>query len=713
MKKILTLFRNKRPVRIKRAPDMLRAGLTLFVISAVLVGTNAPLASAFTSCEIEEILNGTIYYNGCKADCPEPDITSTSTSPSIGAADDYPLKLPAISDANKLATTIDEYIQKYKPDAPLNGMGKYFVQGGMRSGINPLLVVAHAQVESQFGTASTSFNAQGAHNAFGRTATDRQPGVETNRRWYKWESWQASLYSTAFPASGKTDQPDDHFQYISRVYGNNLANGVVKYLSGDQTKGLPGYAPESDGNNVTEYAKNIVSIGTEIAGASGGAIDLGHFGSVSTDSSTAPADPNAAATDAGRTIVALDPGHGSVVTQYTDPVTGLGDRETDNSPEREDVQEVANQAKATLEQAGYKVVMLKTSATDAVSKRERVDAAVAANATIAVSIHTDSGSGTFEGWAEVWPQFVGGFREASNDPSKKVVFDNQEVADKSNAYADIFAKERDLAERKGSGVTKKVVSQDVPFEKPRGLPSWGNLSLVQLWAEDIPWVYNEVGAPAGGLTTDQKHAYAQGIANGVMKSLPASSTAPSTDTSGCSGGSLNYAPLGNGDAAALALSYAWPNYRGSKTAQARAMKPEYEAAVNRAKNSGYYIGGISYPGVDCGGFVSRVMLDSGYEPGYNNTGLVKAGAGFTGVQLAWVRQHWQSIGKSVSTSQLQPGDVAFKVTSSGGNGGHTFMYVGQQTGFESVIASASLDGRAPMAGKENPTASNIEWFRKK
>lgn len=698
---------------------LLTRSVFCFMIIGVVLVINQPAALAFTQCELDEIRNGTAYFNGCKADCPPVDTSTTSTSnTATGSADGYPIKLPAIKDSAKLASAIDAYIAKNQPSSPMKNMGKYFVQGGMRAGINPLLVVAHAQHESGFGTASSKFNSAGAHNAFGRTAGGDQPGVDTGRKWYKWDSWEASLYAPTFPASGKNGQPDDQFQYIARRYANNLTNGLKTYLEGDPAKSLPGYAPSSDGNNVAAYMTAIQTTTQTIADASGGAIDLAQFGTASTDSTTAPADPAATAAAANQTVIALDPGHGAVVPEYVDPVTGLGDRETDNSPERENVQDVANQVKTALEQAGYKVVMLKTGATDAVSKRQRVDAARAANADMAVSIHTDSGSGTFEGWAEVWPQFVNGYRESVSDASKKVVFTNAETADKSSSYADIFAKERDAAERKSSGVTKKVVGQGVSFAKSRGLPSFGDLSLVQLWADDIPWVYNEAGAPAGGLTTEQKAAYAQGIINGVEKSLPAAKDGSGTtgDTSGCSGGSSQLSvATGNGNSVSTALLYAWPHYRGSKTAEALAMKPEYEAAINLVRKAGYYIGGIKYPGVDCGGFVTRVMIDSGYEPGYNNTGLSKNGAGATGTQLAWIRKNWNSVGRGdkINTGDLKPGDVAFRVTSSGGNDGHTFMYVGKQPGFDSVIASASLDGRAPVAGKENPAAGNIEWFRKK
>jgi hypothetical protein len=140
------------------------------------------------------------------------------------------------------------------------------------------------------------------------------------------------------------------------------------------------------------------------------------------------------------------------------------------------------------------------------------------------------------------------------------------------------------------------------------------------------------------------------------------------------------------------------------------MKPEYANAVTEAKKAGQYIGGVSYPGVDCGGFVTRVMVNSGFEAAYNHSGK----GGFTGIQLAWVRANWRKLGRgnTLSTGDLLPGDVAFRVNSDGSNDGHTFMFVGKQPGFAEIIASSSLDERAPMAGRESAVASNIEWYRK-
>lgn len=182
------------------------------------------------------------------------------------AAGTFPIKLPLIKDPNKLAQTIDAYTVSKYPNSPFVGKGKYFVEGGMRTGINPLLIVAQANKETQMGTSGVATN--GSKNAFGRTATSSQPNVETNRKWYKWEAWEKSLVSDNYPADGSSSQPDDIFQYVARRYSD---------LLDDINKFVPAYAPGFE-NDVPAYIRDVLSVGVEIAQASGGAVDLGELG---------------------------------------------------------------------------------------------------------------------------------------------------------------------------------------------------------------------------------------------------------------------------------------------------------------------------------------------------------------------------------------------------------------------------------------------------
>jgi len=187
-----------------------------------------------------------------------------------------------------------------------------------------------------------------------------------------------------------------------------------------------------------------------------------------------------------------------------------------------------------------------------------------------------------------------------------------------------------------------------------------------------------------------------------------------TSDSGCSNGTLSD----------KVLSYAWPTYRGLTTVAQQG----WTDAVKQAQSSGMYVGGSAYPGIDCGAFVTLLLINSGFEPNYNYGDLLSKGAGNTDAQEKWLRENWQSLGTgaTINPANLQPGDVAIK-SSFTGQEGHTFVWVGKVAGFgddpahgrslangnPEQIASASLDERAPMADVQSPTDSHFNWYRKK
>lgn len=397
---------------------------------------------------------------------------------------------------------------------------------------------------------------------------------------------------------------------------------------------------------------------------------------------------DATATSGTKPVIALDPGHGGTTISRVDPETGLHDGDYNNPAELASVYAVALMAKTQLEQEGYEVVLTKNAVDQSVFLRDRANVGNNANAALGVSIHTQ-GDRAFGTWQEIYVQKVGLYR---GPPSNRHVFTDGALAQKSQAYAEAMKQERDAIEVK-SGTT---VIKDNSFDGREGIEP-GNIPLVELWAK-VPWIYLEAGGnnTTTGLTEAERATYASAIVAGIKKAAP-SAAGSTIDSCGANVGGLSN----------TVLSYAWPNYRGSGYITP---KPEYEAATEAARAAGQYIGGIRYPGIDCGGFVTRVMVNSGYEPAYNSS----ATGGNTVSQLAWVRANWQLVGRgnTLSTSALQAGDVAFRVNSDGSNDGHTFMYAGDIPGFDEKIASASLDDRAPMAGTENPLANNIEWYRK-
>ncbi len=165
----------------------------------------------------------------------------------------------------------------------------------------------------------------------------------------------------------------------------------------------------------------------------------------------------------------------------------------------------------------------------------------------------------------------------------------------------------------------------------------------------------------------------------------------------------------NGEFLELVLAYAWPTYHNAPFTE---KMPAYAAAVDQSIAEGRFTGGgpNGGPGIDCGGFVTILVQNSGLAPDYNTNP-----PGGTTRQEQWVQeQNWTLINASpnteVDTSLLQAGDVAF-------SDGHTFIYVGEIPGFDSVIASASIGGdtaRAPMAGSEGLLTGNgaiVRWYR--
>ncbi len=220
-----------------------------------------------------------------------------------------------------------------------------------------------------------------------------------------------------------------------------------------------------------------------------------------------------------------------------------------------------------------------------------------------------------------------------------------------------------------------------------------NVYLID-WAKSVsdnPSKY--LGSDGIHPTEDGRKLFAELIYNAI--------TSHTNLSDGCVTASGNYGTLQE-----YVLKYAWPDYHRAPYTE---LMPDYNSAVSSRLASGAYVGGIRYRGVDCGGFVTTLMQESGFEPDYNTGDH----AGATDEQEAWVKSHgWTLLNSSesteIDTSVLQPGDVAFST-------GHTFVYVGDIPGFNSKIASASLDERAPMAGHESLIFGNgtiVRWYRK-
>lgn len=164
-----------------------------------------------------------------------------------------------------------------------------------------------------------------------------------------------------------------------------------------------------------------------------------------------------------------------------------------------------------------------------------------------------------------------------------------------------------------------------------------------------------------------------------------------------------------GNEVQTAINYAWPDYHA---APYTTEKPSYAAAIQKALANGEFVGGLAgQPGIDCGGFVTRVMRDSGADPNYD-WGPHDPRQGNTIAQQAYMDAHpekYKNLGIFTDSSQLQPGDIAI-------NSEHTYIYVGTQSNFNGNSASASVgpnSARAPMASSAyfSNDAGPFTWYR--
>ncbi|HET9411435.1 MAG TPA: hypothetical protein VFO38_01140 [Candidatus Saccharimonadales bacterium] len=149
-------------------------------------------------------------------------------------------------------------------------------------------------------------------------------------------------------------------------------------------------------------------------------------------------------------------------------------------------------------------------------------------------------------------------------------------------------------------------------------------------------------------------------------------------------------------------SYAWPDYHPPLFVT---MKDGYREAVAAAKLNREYIGGTIYEAIDCGGFVTRVMRNSGTDKNYN------AYNGNTIYQKRYMDDHPElylkvpDVNDNTGTKNLRKGDIAMNAT-------HTYIYVDKIEGFNGNSASASWDERAPMASPAYGF-SDFTWYRYK
>jgi N-acetylmuramoyl-L-alanine amidase len=268
---------------------------------------------------------------------------------------------------------------------------------------------------------------------------------------------------------------------------------------------------EAPADKSENAAKNRESEGNKL---------LAEFGNKACGSSTNTS-TSAEATTGGQTIIAIDPGHtgsNDPSHDYLDPATGILDTIGNNGKETTDVYKVATTVKDLLTADNYSVILTKNGPQDSPNSRARAETVNKAEADLAFSIHYDSAH-QFGNWGQVYAQEQGLYRFKGMDGlgPEKVAFDNKEIADKSIEYANKFVTSRKANE--GGPITRTTNNTFTNRAKEQpGYIAGGNIPLVQLWS-DVPWVYNESGAPSDGMTDNQIKEYAKGLYEGVKKSI--------------------------------------------------------------------------------------------------------------------------------------------------------------------------------------------------
>jgi murein DD-endopeptidase MepM/ murein hydrolase activator NlpD len=176
--------------------------MLFFAVIFFLYVIMVPLTSVALSSKQRRIIDSGAYYYNSESD------TTFGITPGSGSGC-YTLNAVTVNDIQGLAQAINQFIDTNAPaSSPLRGLGSSVVSGSVRTDINPFFIVTIAQKESAFGTAGVATN--GSNNSFGRTATASQPNIQTNRLWYRYDSFPASLDG----GGTKDDQPE----YMNRMF---------------------------------------------------------------------------------------------------------------------------------------------------------------------------------------------------------------------------------------------------------------------------------------------------------------------------------------------------------------------------------------------------------------------------------------------------------------------------------------------------------------
>lgn len=582
------------------------------------------------------------FYSGNNIEFYDPNATqcaSGSGSPdlsSVGPGSGAPngLTYPNL-DASKMASAIEQYIQKHAPSSPLKGTSSYAVVSAKAANVNPFLAYAHAFMESSLATttvAGAQVKLKQGHNSFGRSATSSQPNVsEGGRLWYKWSSFAASVNVNA--PENKQAGNDDWYAYDRAVFSTEINQGIVAYANK--------YAPPSE-NDTANYIKVMQGALNEMAGYAGA---TGLDTSIPTDGGSSNASCCATPSDGG-TVVSDQGNNVSTAMGFLmskgfnlqQAAALVGNMQQESGPTLNPKAGSLSGVYGIVQWGGGRITNLKSFASATSGNISSLDTQLR-YAAWELGVNNE-----WQGHTAPYSSVGAAIKAAGTDVAKatQVVFDTYESPGDST--------------------------------EPKRLNN--AKALVQKY-QDSPPINTGTGAVSGS-------------------------------TSSCSA-------AGSTALQATLLKYAWPTWKG---ANYKPQTSDYSAAVAAATSQGRFAGqGSSPAGDDCGGFVSILMYDSGFDKTYNHNDSYKDGAGATPIQNLWLQHNWQSLGTaaSINASTLQQGDVAI-INAQGHH--HTWVYVGDVPGFSTKFASASQSQRSPMADPYGISGGfsdtqDVHWYRKK
>lgn len=239
----------------------------LFFNASALAATSSPQTQGLTGPGFQQG-NGVEWFNTlCEGGGPAASGASTE------------LTFPRGVDEGKMADVIDKWIEENKqPEgSDLSGVGKTAVESAKNANVNPFLVIAQAKYESEMAS-KNNYNVRTGHNAFGRAASESQPGFPSIgnphvSKWYKWSSGEASVDYKATENQG-TDS-GDQYSYIRTVYSSELDAGdwgayIEKYApnTADGANASPIYHPADGGKSLVQQA--VEEMMASAGGSSGG-----------------------------------------------------------------------------------------------------------------------------------------------------------------------------------------------------------------------------------------------------------------------------------------------------------------------------------------------------------------------------------------------------------------------------------------------------------